>query len=283
MRGLIAIDIDGTLTHVRDHLAPEITVYLQGLVTDGWKLLFVTGRTLSWSLKLLGQLPFSYYLSVFNGAFSVEMPDATVIQKKSLGIDDAYQVTGLVKEQDVAIGFYGVPDRSRRSYLYRSHASHILMSHLKRRVRAVKENWIEIASLSEVPTEALSAIRLFCLPHTAKRLSLDIEEKLKLHAPMMKDSYDDSFCVVQVTHAEVNKGKALEVIQGVLGQKFPVIACGDDYNDIPMLKLADVAVVMNTAPSDVLQLARIVAPAARENGIITGIKHAICCLEAGAP
>lgn len=278
-RGLIAIDIDGTLTAVRDHLAPEVTQFLQSLVLDGWKLLFVTGRTLSWSTKLLKSLPFPFFLSVFNGAYTVEMPDNSFIHKKYLSIDHVYQVMGLVGEQDIAIACYSAPDRSNRSFLYRNYASHLLMAHLTRRQAAVKENWIEIANLTEIPTEAFAAIRLFCLPNTAKKMSLEIEEKLTLHAPMMRDSYDDTFSVVQVTHGEVSKGDALARVLESLEKVKAVIACGDDRNDISMLKLADVPVVMATAPGEVLELARVIAPAAKENGIITGIKNAVALLE----
>ena len=54
-----------------------------------------------------------------------------------------------------------------------------------------------------------------------------------------------------------------------------VIAAGDDYNDITMLKSADITVVMSTAPTEILALADIVAPPAVEMGIIEGLGKAV--------
>lgn len=274
-KGLIAIDIDGTLTAVRDHLPAKTIDYLKELEESGWKLLFVTGRTLTWATELLETLPFSYILSVFNGAFTVEKPQNSVIKKRYLAYDQVFRVMTLLKDEDVGMAFYGPADRDQRSFLYRHHASLVLATHLKARAKAVQENWTEVTSLSELPLDYFSAMRLFCLPHTAKKYSFAIEEKLHLNAPMMKDSYDDSFAVVQVTHREVSKGQAMQTVMTHLGKVPLVIACGDDHNDISMLEKADVAVVMATAPVEVLRLAHIVAPAAKDHGIIQGLTNAI--------
>lgn len=280
IKGLLAIDIDGTLTAVRDELSVDVVAFLQELHTSGWKLLFVTGRTLDWSTRLLETLPFDFYLSVFNGAYTLEYPKKNIIKKCFLPFEHIFQVVNLVKNEDVGIAFYGAPDRFNKSFLYRNNASHVLSNHLMARAKAVCETWTEIDSVMDLPTDSFASMRLFCLPHTAKKIGYLIEDTTKLHAPMMKDSYDDCFSVVQVTHKDVSKGHALQHILNHHGKLHPIIACGDDYNDISMLKKADVAVVMATAASDVLSLADIIAPAAVDNGIIQGIKHAILKLEA---
>lgn len=280
-KGLIAIDIDGTLTAVRDALAPEVIEYLQNVRAEGWKLLFVTGRTLDWSCKLLDNLPFDFYLSVFNGAYTLEYPKKTVIKKCFLPFERIFQVVNLVRNEDVGIAIYGAPDRFNKSFLYRNYASHVLVNHLLSRAKAVCETWSDIDSIMDLPTDSFASMRLFCLPHTAKKLGYLIEDATQLHAPMMKDSYDDCFAVVQVTHSDVSKGQALQHVLKHHGKMHKIIACGDDHNDISMLKEADVAVVMASAPCEVLQLADIIAPPAKENGIIQGIKNAINRIESG--
>lgn len=280
-KGLIAIDIDGTLTAVRDELAAEVVEYLQSVHKSGWKLLFVTGRTLDWSCKLLDSLPFDFYLSVFNGAYTLEYPKKTVIKKCFLPFERIFQVVNLVRNEDVGIAFYGAPDRFNKSFLYRNFASHVVANHLIARAKAVCETWTDIDNVMDLPTDSFASMRLFCLPHTAKKLGYLIEDATQLHAPMMKDSYDDCFSVVQVTHAEVSKGQALQHVLKHHGKMHKIIACGDDHNDISMLKEADVAVVMASAPCEVLQLADIIAPPAKENGIIQGIKNALNRIEAG--
>ena len=278
-KGLIAIDIDGTLTSVRDHLPEPVSTFLHDLNKKGWKILFVTGRTLRWSLELLNQLPFGYFLSCFNGAYTTMQPEGTSLKKRYLTYDQVMKVMSLIVDEDVGVAFYGPADLEARPFLFCHYASHVLQNHLRKRSRALKERYKEVISLSELPVESFSAVRFFCLPHTAKKLSLDVEDKLRLNSPRMKDSYDDSFSVVQVTQAQVSKGEAMNTVVAHMGKCRHTIACGDDFNDISMLESADIAVVMTGAPSEVLELGDIIAPPASENGIITGLKNALVLLE----
>ena len=274
-KGLIAIDIDGTLTAVRDALSPKVIAYLDQLQTDGWKLLFVTGRTLDWSAHLLQTLPFGFFLSAFNGAYTLEYPQKQVIKKCFLSFERIFQVVNLVRSEDVGIAFYGAPDRNNKSFLYRHFASHVLVNHLFARAKAVRDAWTEVDNVMDLPLDSFASMRLFCLPHTAKKLGALIEKQTSLHAPIMKDSYDDGFSIVQVTHGDVSKGHALQAIISHLGKMPTVIACGDDHNDISMLKSADIAVVMASAPGEVLALAHVIAPPACDDGIIQGLTNAI--------
>ena len=274
-KGLIAIDIDGTLTAVRDGLSQDVIEYLHDLSTSGWKLLFVTGRTLDWSIKLLANLPFAFYLSVFNGAYTISWPEKVLVKKCFLSFERAFQVVNLVRDEDVGIAFYGAPDKQNKSFLYRKFASHVLVNHLLARAKGVCETWSEVDNVMDLPLDTFASVRLFCLPHTAKKIGPIIEKTTTLHAPMMKDSFDDCFSVVQVTHSDVSKGHALQSVLNHIGKAEKVIACGDDYNDISMLDKADIAVVMASAPGEVLRMADIIAPHAKDNGIIQGLKQAL--------
>ena len=68
MRGVIALDIDGTITD-KDHLiSDEVADFFEGLYVNGWTFLFLTGRPLSFAMRTLPKLTFSYYLGVQNGS-----------------------------------------------------------------------------------------------------------------------------------------------------------------------------------------------------------------------
>ncbi len=274
-KGLIAIDIDGTLTAVRQHVDPNVISFLKELHADRWKILFVTGRTLEWALKLLEQMPFDFFLSSFNGAYTLTYPEKEIIKKFYLPFELVFQIVQLIKDEDVGVAFYPSPDHKNRSFLYRKLTSHVLERHLMDRSKALSDSWIEIENVMDLPTDRFAAMRLFCLPHTAKKLSFLIEDKTSLNAPMMKDSYNEGFSVVQITHKNASKGYALQTCQEHLGNIPKVIACGDDHNDITMLKHADIAVVMADAPPEVLVLGDIIAPSAKNIGIIQGLKQAI--------
>jgi Cof subfamily protein (haloacid dehalogenase superfamily) len=256
-------------------LSQKVIHFLSKLVQEGHTLLFVTGRTLFWSMHLLRQLPFGYYLAVLNGAYIIQMPDKKLIAASSVSAAKGRQALTLLPEFDAAVILLQGPDENEASFLFPKYASPILIRHLEARREALKENWITIDDPKAVSQKSFAAIRVFCLPETAKEVHMLIEERLKVHAPMMTDSFDSCFTVVQITHHNANKGHALEVIAKHSMHAGKIIACGDDHNDASMLEKADCAVVMNTAPAEVLLLADVIAPSAKEDGLITGLQQAL--------
>ncbi|MBS0655448.1 MAG: HAD family phosphatase [Verrucomicrobia bacterium] len=275
MHGLLAIDIDGTLTAEREKLSCEVVDYVASLVKEGWKCLFVTGRTVEWSLHLLEKLPFSYTLAAFNGAYTMQMPQKAVIDVCLCPCSLLEPVGELLKQADTALVIYGEPNREAHSLYFKKRASRQLDSHLKRRFEVLREEWVDLEELSQIAFSQFIALRAFCHPEVARALSAEIEALASVHAPVMTDSYDSRFSIIQVTNAEASKGHALAATFQRLGKRGKVIACGDDYNDIPMLQRADCRVVMATAPAEVLSLADIIAPPAGELGIIEGLRQAI--------
>lgn len=95
-----------------------------------------------------------------------------------------------------------------------------------------------------------------------------------LSATMIRDPLGDNIYLNLVTAKEATKGNALRIIQNVVGEGGPVIAAGDDLNDVSMLEAADVRIVMASAPSEMHPLATIVAQHDKQHGIIEALRQA---------
>ena len=98
---------------------------------------------------------------------------------------------------------------------------------------------------------------------------------LGLHVPVIKDPFSSEYHVVQATHPDVTKGKALFDLIVRLGAQETIIAAGDDLNDISMFEAASVCIAMEDAPEELKLMANIIAPSAKEQGIIIGLQKAI--------
>ena len=99
---------------------------------------------------------------------------------------------------------------------------------------------------------------------------------MDLHVPPVKDPFKEGYFVAQATHPLVNKGQALQSFKSAIAAFPPlVIAAGDDENDRSLLAVADVKIVMGSAPYSLLKIADIVAPPATEDGIIAGLETAL--------
>lgn len=119
------------------------------------------------------------------------------------------------------------------------------------------------------------SLKCFGFHSSAVDLARKIETQLGLHVPLIRDPFDESYYVVQATHPQISKGQALKDFVQLNKNGGKIIAAGDDYNDRSMFAVADIAVVMATAPQEMLMEADIIAPPASEEGIIVGLEAAI--------
>jgi Cof subfamily protein (haloacid dehalogenase superfamily) len=90
----------------------------------------------------------------------------------------------------------------------------------------------------------------------------------EIHIAVSKPFY------LEFTNKEANKGKALEYLCNMYGiGSEEVIAIGDSYNDIPMLKFAGLGIAMGNAPDEVKQYADFVTSGNDEDGIAEAINR----------
>ena len=79
MKGIIALDIDGTLTADIHCIPNEVARYLEHLEFEGWKICLITGRPFSLANHAVEDLTFPFLLAVPNGAVMLEMPERTIL------------------------------------------------------------------------------------------------------------------------------------------------------------------------------------------------------------
>ena len=72
----------------------------------------------------------------------------------------------------------------------------------------------------------------------------------------------------------MNKGTALASLLEILGKTSKdLIAIGDNYNDVEMLRLAETSIAMGNAPKDIQQLATFVTKTNNEDGVAYALEH----------
>lgn len=275
MKGIIALDIDGTITVEHHSLPIAVANYLASLVNSGWQIVFITGRTFGWGYKVLKTLPFKYYFAVQNGAIILEMPTRKVISKRYLERSVIPKMDEVCRDEPSDYVIYAGFEYNDVCYYRPRRFSRELSNYLKRRTAQLKETWFPVDVFEEMPLDAFASVKCFGQQPSAKRLAEKIEQHLGLHVPLIRDPFDEDYFIAQATHPLISKGKALEDLIVKAGLKGIVIAAGDDRNDLSMLAAADIKVVMATAPEEILQLADIIAPPAFSEGIIKGLEQAI--------
>ena len=275
MPGIIALDIDGTITTERHATPPEVIDYLGKIEKEGWRLVFITGRTFQWGYRALGEMKFPYHFAVNNGALMLAMPSRTIVGRKYLSRSHFPELELICKEEGTDFVLYGGYERGDLCYYRPPRFSRDLLGYLQQRCIEIEEKWMAVESFAEVPFQEFASVKFFAKEPSASRISRKIEERTGLHAPFIHDPYCRDYFVIQATDPKVSKGDAVEDFKRLTGVKNRVVAAGDDNNDLSMLAHADIKIVMETAPKEMLALADIIAPPASERGIIAGLKQAL--------
>lgn len=264
MKGIIALDIDGVVAIDSSPPEPSLITFLTRLEKEGWNFIFITGRSLEWSKRILASLPFPYTLAVQNGALTLLMPEERLVQRLLIDKAKLEGANQIAREEGIPYVFY-TGDAEDRVVWNPALFDETSRTFLEQRSRAYKENW----QASEVIPETFSALKWIGEKSAMERVAQKVEERLALHCTAIRDPFDPSQFVAQATHPLATKGEALKLFKA--GKKGVVIAAGDDHNDRPLLEAADIRIAMPNAPDSLKALAHLIA----EGGIIRSIEEAI--------
>jgi len=273
-RGMIALDIDGTITIEKHVLEKEVCDYLNSLIEDGWLLTFVTGRTFSFAKPLLASLKGIFFFAVQNGAALFQMPEEKLLKKhyinaqflSKLDVVFLKEAGGLLVESGKEKGdicFYKPADFTEKELEY-----------IGFRIEISPEKWIPVDSFEELDIAEFAVGKFFA----KKEKAHEIAERIHKISPnafnieVIRDPFRAGWHLAHVNDRKASKGKILSDLAHLGELK---IAAGDDYNDREMLQKAKVKIVMENAPLEMRELADIVAPAAEKQGIIFALKEAI--------
>lgn len=274
-RGIIALDIDGTVTAHAHELDSNVIEVLHRLSKEGWLFIFITGRPFQWGYLTLKSLPFSYTLAVQNGALLLEIPSNKILLRKSLSHEYLPKIEKIGHECETDFVIYSGLENDDWCYYRPALLPPAMSSYGLKRASFLGEKWQAVQTFSDLPVSQFSSIKFFTNDERAWLLSQRIEKELGLHAPVNRDPFNPDYFVIQATHAEATKGHALKEFIQLMNISGPVIAAGDDYNDFSMLQVADIKIVMANAPSELLAIADVIAPPASQRGIIQGLAEAM--------
>ena len=273
-RGIISLDIDGTLVRQHEEMSKAICQQLSDLHDQGCILLFATGRTVAWAMKYLTLFQKPFYLAAFNGAILLKMPEKKIIRQKLLSLKDMEHLFPLI-QQHGAIIYEAL--LQERIWCTKGLFSQTILSHIQQRVLKHKERFEEISSFSEIPPTSFASSRMFFFPDSAAfEVSAYLQKNTPFHAPPMKDSIRPEVGIIQVTAKDASKGSALAYLMDLY--QLPSIAAGDDCNDLDMLQEATISIAMHEAPQQLRSIATFVAPPFEQDCIIPLLQKAVLSL-----
>lgn len=273
-KGLIALDIDGTLT-AETAIPIDVVDYLCQLEKQGWLFAFITGRPFNWAYQTLQSLPFSSLFAVQNGALLFELPSKRILNRRYLTASLIPPLESICHGIGTDFVVYSGYENADACYYRSTFFSSEILTYILSRTKYLGENWLEVTSFDHLPVNTFTSFKCFGNEKQARFLSMAIEKQLKLHSPPIRDPFSSQYYVVQATHPQASKGEVIQDIVNITGFTGPVIAAGNDNNDLGMLQAATVKIAMADAPASLLDIADIIAPLAAEKGIVQGLSQAL--------
>lgn len=275
MKGIIALDIDGTITDQLLTIHPEVVKFLDKIQSEDWLLLFITGRNFPWAYRVLKELKNPYILALQNGAILLQMPNQQIIDRKYLDNSIFSELEKIAEANSTDFIVYSGFEFEDICYFRPQNFSKEQLDYLNKRKKALHEKWVELSDFSELPFHQFASVKFIEKEELNLKIVQQIESRVHLHAPLNRDPFNAAYSVAQITNSLATKGNVLQARINALKWEGAVIAAGDDYNDLSMLKIAKIRVVMANAPKDLLALADVVAPPASMQGIVQGLTYAI--------
>lgn len=274
-KGIIALDIDGTITIEKDRLDPAVNTYLNFLIKEGWRLIFITGRTFSFAYPVLRELKGSYFFAVQNGAALYEMPQQQLIKKHSLPLSLIPKLEKIFKEEETGLLIESGKEREDVCYYKPCDFNLENLDYVKFRISISPEKWIALDSFTNLPIPEFSVGKYFATKERAEVLSKKIKRLSPLNVIVIRDPFREGYYLALINHRRASKGRILDEFRQMHGSSLPAIAAGDDLNDVEMLEKSTFKIVMRNAPKEMHALADLIAPPACEQGIIVALKEAV--------
>ena len=250
---IIVLDLDGTLTNRDKIITPRTREALMKIQDMGKIVVLASGRPTHGVMPLARELELERhggYILSFNGGMIVNCQTGETVFSSQLPAEINKKVIGLAQEHRVDIM------TSNAAYQYIALESRVCHMEVK-----------EIHDLEKMKEYVSFAVPKFILTDDGDYL-VTIEPKVK--AAMGRDFgvYRSDPYYLEVLPKGIDKAKSLERFLEVTGYKREeMIACGDGYNDLTMIRFAGLGVAMENGVLPARQAADYITLSNNDDGV----------------
>jgi len=283
IKGLIALDIDGTLTNDPRHIDPRVVSFLKDeIYANGWQVMFLTGRSYTFGHKPLEVFDFPFYFGTQNGAALFKMPGKEVVKEHFLPREELCELEEIANKQNQSFLVYSGEKLGDFCYYHGARYTEEEKAYLAELAQFSIVPWQDSGPFETIEQGAFPMLKAFGSFEEMQALKTAVDRP-SLACTLVHDPFrrEQNGYYLLVNAANATKGAILKELAEIDTKQEHVrpkiIAAGDDENDVSMFRVADVPIVMETAPKRLLTHAKVIAKPASELGIIDALKKA-CAL-----
>lgn len=269
VRGIIALDLDGTLLNSDKQLSEGNRRALERAFEAGYAIVPTTGRFYGGMPACIRDLPFIRYIITINGAEVADLATGEVIYSAEIPNERALAVYEAMDSENVLYDCY----QHNAAFMSAAHKERIddmvSSDHYREMLHRLRKPVPDLKAFLRENGEDVQKIQLFTVD---RALRLHLMEKL----PTMFEGLAVSSSVIdniEINDSRAHKGAALLALADHLGlRREDTFAFGDGLNDLTMLREAGIGFAMENGEAEVKAVADRVTAGCDEDGVARGIE-----------
>ena len=256
---MIVLDLDGTLTNREKKITPRTKETLMEAQKRGKIVVLASGRPVQGILHLAEELKmkqYGGYILAFNGGMIINCRTEETVSPVLLPQNMNHTIVKLAEEHGVNILTY--------------EGDTII-------TRKKDDQYVELeAGINQMTVREMGDMADYVTGITVpKFLMVDDGDYLATVEPLVKAALGRDFSVyrsepffLEILPKGIDKAQRLEVLLQILGiPREEMIACGDGYNDLTMIKYAGLGVAMENGVLPVRKAADYITASNNEDGV----------------
>ncbi len=286
MYKFIAIDIDGTLLNSAGELTKHTSDVIKEATKRGVKIVLTSGRVTDSVKGIAEQINADKHIICDNGATIVNLEDGKTIYAKYIEKETIIKLVDFCINNNVYYMVFTNKEIIVKDLQHMAFAFYKQRHHLKDEATGVSQ--IKFAGIDYIKKvtdpftrivicdqdraiynsiinvlKNFDDIALLAAPHISNKIVDDGDKKVVL-----------SYSYAEILAKDTNKWTAIEELIGKLKiKRSEVMAIGDNFNDIEMIKNAGLGIAMNNGSPVAKEVATVIAPSNNEDGVAKVIER----------
>ncbi len=259
---LLALDIDGTLTNSQKQISPKTRQALMEAQQKGLRLILASGRPTDGVRPLARQLEMEKYggfILSYNGARVIDLSNERVVYEKTLAPEVIPVIGELAHKYKVGVLTYVdgavITETPEDPYIQ-----------LEARINGLPLKGVENFAAAVTEKEPK------CLMTGDGEYMGKIEPEIAAALGNLSVYRSEAY-FIEIMPENIDKAVSLEKLceyAGVTSQQ--LAACGDGYNDMPMIRYAGLGIAMANAKEPVREAADVITLSNDEDGIAAALE-----------
>lgn len=239
---LLALDLDGTLTTSKKEITPRTKEVLQQCIARGVKIVLASGRPTVGVWNVARELELDKlggYILSYNGGCIIDCSTGKVVAQEAV----PSELVAPVCEEAKSVG--GVPMSYNSEGILTECAQD---QYVQLESRTCKIPVIEVENLGKAIDFEVNKILVTMEPSQMPRLEEHMQQKFAGKLSL----YKSAPFFLEIVPLGVEKAQSLAALLTILGLTADnLMACGDSWNDISMIRLAKYGIAMGNAVPEV--------------------------------